>query len=96
MLFVTHRGGGTERHAQHMAALLESNGIPVFFCRIGEQDQSRLSIEPWAGSRTTPTIETEQDVEDFVAAVKRIGVVHVHIHHLADFPESASDFFREA
>lgn len=99
MLFITHTwGGGTERHVQDLSRLLEANGVPVFFCRIISADSGHLQIDDPLTPETPnlPLIKIDRDIDGFVKLVQQIGVVHLHIHHLAGFPEVTPDFFRIA
>ena len=99
ILLVTHRwGGGTERHVKHMASLLSADGIPIFICRMETGEKSRVLIEPicGAGGLSLSITSNETDIDRFSEAMRQMRIAHVHIHHLANFPESASDFFRAA
>ena len=99
MLFVTHNwGGGTERHVQDLSRLLETNDIPVFFCRADPKDPRRIRIDDPA-TPNTPNLrsfDVGRDLDRFARFLLEIGVAHVHVHHLAGFPESAPDFIRAA
>jgi O-antigen biosynthesis protein len=99
VLFITHTlGGGTERHVQDMKRLLEDEHVPVFFCRANESDPKRIYIEdPYTPeSPNLPLFDMTRDVDRFAKFIRRVGINHVHIHHLAGFPENAPDFFRTA
>jgi glycosyltransferase involved in cell wall biosynthesis len=97
VLFVTHSlGGGAEQHVQDMAKLLELHGTAVFFCRVAPRDPQCLQIQD-PGSPLTPnlpTFEVSRDVHRFACTLAAIGVRHIHVHHLADMPDSAPDFIR--
>jgi GT2 family glycosyltransferase/glycosyltransferase involved in cell wall biosynthesis len=99
MLFVTHGlGGGTERHVQDMAQLLETNGIPVFFCRVDPNDSQKIRLED-PGTPETPNLASFDiacELDRFARFLREINVAHVHVQHLAGFPESAPDFIRVA
>jgi hypothetical protein len=97
VLFVTHRwGGGTERHVRDLAKLLERDGVPVFFCRTDPADPARVMIEdPVAVEMSNlPSFSVARELRAFVKMLRTIGVAHVHIHHLAGYPENAAEFFR--
>lgn len=99
VLFVTHLlGGGTERHVQDLAALLEKNGVAVFFCRPAEDRSQRLRIsDPIVGDTPNlPEFDLMGDPRDFVLFLQKLKITHIHIHHLADFHDKASDFLRVA
>lgn len=99
VLFVLHnRGGGTERHVREMASLLESVDVPAI---LGRPDRS----DPWKLTLSAPrlrlapnalALDLRQDPELFAEHVRRLGIRHVHIHHLADFAEQAADYLRLA
>jgi glycosyltransferase involved in cell wall biosynthesis len=99
MLFVTHRlGGGTERHVQDMARLLEADGFATVFCRVDPADPGLIKVEDPGVVETPnlPTFDVTRDIDQFARFLLRIRVGHVHVHHLAGFPESAPDFIRLA
>jgi O-antigen biosynthesis protein len=99
ILFVNHiRGGGTERHAQDLAALLENSGSAVFFCRPAADRSHRVRIvDPIAGDTPNlPEFDLTGDLRSFILFLQKIGVSHIHIHHLADFHEKMGDFLRVA
>jgi glycosyltransferase involved in cell wall biosynthesis len=99
MLFVNHtRGGGTERHAQEMARLLEDHGTPVFFCRVAVENPRALRIEDPASpdSPNLQAFDVSRDLARFTRMLAAIGVRHVHIHHLVGMPENTADFIRNA
>jgi glycosyltransferase involved in cell wall biosynthesis len=99
MLFVTHRwGGGTERHVQDMRLLLEEAGVPVFVCRVDPADNRRATLEDPFTPETPnlPTFDLPHELGRFVTTLYLARITHVHIHHLAGFPENAPDFFRAA
>jgi glycosyltransferase involved in cell wall biosynthesis len=99
ILFVNHiRGGGTERHAQDLAALLENNGSAVFFCRPAPDRSQRVRIvDPFVGDTPNlPEFDLTSDLRSFTLILQKIGVIHIHIHHLADFQEKMGDFLRVA
>ena len=98
-LFVTHnRGGGTELHVNQLAERIAADGAGVVFCRAEEEhDGQRLRFSaPGLDLPNLAAIDMSADIDDFVSASTAISVVHLHIHHLAGFPEIAVEFFREA
>lgn len=99
ILFVTHRrGGGTERHVLDLAAALESSGTAVLFCRPDPANPARFQItDPVAGDTPNlPDYDGRHDLAEFAEVLLRIGVTHIHIHHLADYDEHMGDFLRVA
>jgi GT2 family glycosyltransferase/glycosyltransferase involved in cell wall biosynthesis len=97
ILFFNHSlGGGTERHAQEMAQLLEEHGTPVFFCRVVRDAPEFLHIEDSrsADMPNLPIFEVARDPGRFVELLRTIGIRHLHIQHLIDMPAATADFIR--
>lgn len=96
ILFVTHRrGGGTERHARELAAKLEADGVKVVFCRTHASDPNKICLEDCTAELipNLPQFNVLSDMSSFISYLKKIRIDHVHIHHLADFPQCSPDFF---
>lgn len=96
-LFITHNwGGGTEVHVQYMRDRLEAEGHAVLFCRMSREFPGAIVLtDPL--TPTTPNLgifAIKHDKHAFECVIAELGVEHIHIHNLADFPEDASDFFR--
>lgn len=96
-LFVTHNwGGGTEVHVQYMRDRLEAEGHAVIFCRVSKEMPDTIIVaDPLTPN--TPNLGTftiKRDLPAFVQILAALGIEHIHIHNLADFPEEASDFLR--
>ena len=99
ILYVSHTwGGGTERHVRELAAALEVDGAPVFFCREVEGEPWRVRIEDAASPETVnlPIFDLARDVGAFSEFLRRIGVSHLHLHNLAAMSPAAVDFMRVA
>ena len=99
MLFVGHnRGGGTERHLQDMAALLEANDTPVLFARPDPANRHALRIadRQIRCQPNAPTFDMRDAPGLFAAALTYFGITHVHIHHLVDYDDAATDYLRLA
>lgn len=81
-----------------MSRLLELEGVPVFFCRVDSADSRRIRVEDSGAPETQnlPSFDVQRDLTAFASLLRRIGVMHVHVHHLADFPASIQDFLRIA
>lgn len=97
-LFVTHDlGGGTETHVQDLRRRMEAEGISVFICRRHPDLPGRFYVtDPGSGpTPNLPLFSTGGDTAGFTDFLRRIGVTHVHIHHLIHFGENAPEFFRE-
>lgn len=99
-LFVTHlRGGGTERHVNDLVHGILATGGGVLFCRPEETAGGRyvrLSFPLLDVPNLAPVEMSSRGVEPFTAALRAMGVVHMHIQHLADFPSESAEFFRVA
>ena len=97
ILFVSHSwGGGTERHIRELAAALEVDGAPVFFCREVEGDPRHIQVTDASSPETVnlPTFDLARDAAAFSVFLRRIGVRHIHIHNLAAMDTAAVDFMR--
>jgi GT2 family glycosyltransferase/glycosyltransferase involved in cell wall biosynthesis len=97
ILFITHSlGGGTERHVRELAELLENSGTPVLFCCVDRENSSHIRIEnaKMGGVPNLPKFDINRDLCKFGEFLCSIGVVHIHIHHLAGFAENMADFVR--
>ncbi len=99
VLFITHRrGGGTERHVQDMRRWLEREGVTVFLLR-SEPERPELVTLTHQEVPCTPNLRAfnvKDDIDAFVATLAEIGIDHIHVHHLADFDNSAPDWVRTA
>ena len=95
-LFVTHnRGGGTERHVLDMAERIVRDGSYAIFCRATHGSNSRLRFEaPSLAVPNLPAIDIPGGIDAFVDLAGALGVSEIHVHHLADLPMDAADFFR--
>src|SRR5438094_233030 len=100
MLYITHRqGGGTERHVQDLARLLEADGTPVFSCRTDQKDAGRVQINrALAPDAVNPAsfAVAPQELNNFTEFLHRIGVAHIHVHHLLGLPQRMPEFIRAA
>ncbi len=99
MLFVGHnRGGGTERHLCELGELLESFGVSVLTGRPNSRDPNLLCISDaqLRFQSNDPSFDLGDSPERLAQALKTFGIIHVHIHHLADFADSVIDYIRLA
>jgi O-antigen biosynthesis protein len=98
VLFVTHNwGGGTERHVQDMAHLLENDGDPVFFCRPDPDDEDRVIVtDPKLVTPNLPRFSVARELEPFTRLLCAIRIKHVHVHHVVGFSKHITDFLRLA
>ncbi|HEX3549298.1 MAG TPA: glycosyltransferase [Candidatus Elarobacter sp.] len=97
-LLVTHnRGGGTERHVSDVSRRLALDGAGVLIARSADGSGPIVRLEsPGLQLPNLPSFDVRGDPDAFATALEALGVTHVHVHHLADFPAVASDFFRLA
>jgi GT2 family glycosyltransferase len=97
-LFVTHmRGGGTERHVNDLVRAIASAGGGVLYCRpedTADGRRVRLSFPVLDVPNLAPVEIASNGVAALASALGAMGVVHVHVHHLADFPAESAEFFR--
>ncbi|MEI8395492.1 MAG: FkbM family methyltransferase [Rhodospirillaceae bacterium] len=87
MLLITHRlGGGTERHVLELSARLEAEGVAAFVLRAQSQKPgfARLT-HPGLGPIPNLTLDLDQDMDGAIATLEKIGISHIHVHHLIDF-----------
>jgi glycosyltransferase involved in cell wall biosynthesis len=86
MLLITHAGGGgTERHVRDMAEALEREGIRGIILR--PTADGLLSLERLAVTCTPSLVyEPSQEYYALLQGLRRLGVTHVHVHHLLGHP----------
>lgn len=97
-LLVSHsRGGGTERHVGALADRIRAEGNDVLFLRAVNRSGHRVRFEsPVLSVPNLRTFDIPGELEAFAETLNELAVAHMHIHHLADLPSSASDFMRVA
>ncbi|WP_157664528.1 glycosyltransferase [Bordetella genomosp. 9] len=80
-----------------MSQRLEQEGVPVVFCRPEKKVAGHVSlVDPHtSGTGSLTSFNLAGDVDDFERALRVIGVCHIHVHHLAGFPEDAPDYWVE-
>ncbi len=99
MMMVTHRwGGGTERHVNDIVKALAREGVVVFLTRMAEGLPNRAVVERAgaADGQQLGTFDLGGDPDDYARLLRRLHVRHLHVQHLAGFPESASDWIQLA
>ena len=81
LLFVSHTGGGgTERHVRELAQAI-SDQANVFLLRPTAAGQTILEwLRPREGFELA--FELPADYDALVSALRALGIVHVHFHHL--------------
>jgi len=96
-LFITHSwGGGTERHVQEMCRLSVDAGVAAIVGRVDPEDPDALVLEPYEASEfpNLPILRSRDGVEGAARHLRRMGIAHIHVHHLAGFSDRMSDFVR--
>ncbi len=82
---VTHNlGGGTERHVRELSRALESEGIGVVQIRPDRLAQRQVwLVHPDVGPLPNlGPFDIGRDPGPLAAALERVGVAHLHVHHL--------------
>ncbi|AGA64378.1 putative glycosyl transferase [Liberibacter crescens BT-1] len=97
ILMISHNwGGGTERHTNDLAAILEEASIPVFFLRNDKTQHDSFFIwDPHV--QHIPNLgcfKLSRDLEGFSKVLKKLKIFHIHIHHFISFPDNIGDFLR--
>ncbi|HTD38715.1 MAG TPA: glycosyltransferase, partial [Candidatus Limnocylindrales bacterium] len=97
-LLVTHnRSGGTEQHVEDLSRRIAADGGNVLIARSASTVGPVIRLEsPALDVPNLPAFDVRGDLDAFAAALGGLGVVHMHVHHLADFPAAAGDYFRLA
>jgi len=97
-LLVTHnRSGGTEQHVEDLSRRIAAEGGNVLIARSARSAGPLIRLEsPAIDVPNLPAFDVHGDVDAFADALGMLGVAHLHVHHLADFPAAAADFFRVA
>jgi FkbM family methyltransferase len=90
LAMVTHqRGGGTEQHVQQLIEIARAEGMRVLVLRPGP-DRHTLFTASLDDMEALPNLRA-MSLEDPVASARfldSIGVFHMHVHHLVDFPDA--------
>jgi GT2 family glycosyltransferase/glycosyltransferase involved in cell wall biosynthesis len=99
VLFVTHAwGGGTERHVQDVAARLEGEGVSAVVLRPASRTASGTLVRlERPGVPVTPNLvfDARDEFWTLAAALRQLGVEHVHVHHTITLPAEVLDLVRE-
>ncbi|HEX3463974.1 MAG TPA: glycosyltransferase [Candidatus Elarobacter sp.] len=97
-LLVTHnREGGTEQHVADLTRRIVAAGGDVLIARSAGGTGRVLRLEsPSLEVPNLPAFDVRGEPDAFAEALGVLGVVHLHVHHLADFPPEAADFLRLA
>lgn len=99
MMMVVHRwGGGTERNVNDLVLALARKAISVFFTRMDAERPGWVVVEEAGdeGAVALGTFDLSGSPEDYARLMRRLHVKHMHIHHLAGFPETASEWLQRA
>jgi O-antigen biosynthesis protein len=94
ILMVNHQmGGGTGRHVQEMSEALSHEGIGALVLEPSASGHGLLALKQ-VGVREAPnlTFSMEYDREALLEVLRALGVFHMHIHHVVNFPQRILDF----
>jgi O-antigen biosynthesis protein len=94
--FLHNWGGGTEEHVADMTALINESGMGSLTCKVSADDSNMLIVHATncAELPNLPSFNVLTDLDAFAAHLAELNVRHIHVHHLAGFPEETSDFIR--
>lgn len=99
MMMVVHRwGGGTEQHVADLAKALMRTGIEVLLTRVNPERPNWVVVEV-AGAKTSPALgafDLGAAPDDYARLMRRLHVRHLHIQHLAGFPEATGEWLQQA
>ena len=99
MMMVVHRwGGGTERHVKHIVEALAREGMQVFLTRVAV-DRPNAAVVVRAGDSQELELgayDLDGSPDKYARLLCRLHVRHLHVQHLAGFPEGASDWIQLA
>lgn len=87
LLFIVHRaGGGTEKHARELAALLEPD-YEVFLLR--PTDDSMVTMLEWArhGEEFSAWFRLPHAYIDLLNFLRNLSISRIHIHHVLDLQQ---------
>lgn len=99
ILSVLHSwGGGTEVHVADMSRRIRACGMGALTCKVDSDDSGVLRITDTSCAElpNIPTFRVATDLNQFASWLYKLDVRHVHIHHLAGFPDETADFLRLA
>jgi FkbM family methyltransferase len=97
ILFVTHNlGGGTERHINEMTYFLENEGIGVYILRPDSENPKKaiLSTKNVQHIYNLKDLDIQSAPESLSDLLRKIGIQHIHIHHLAGFDSQWIEIFQ--
>ena len=97
ILMVNHQmGGGTGRHVEELCEQLTAEGIGALVLEPSPIGHGLITLK-YAGVPETPnlTFSMEYDREAFLRALKTLGVFHLHIHHMVNYPQRIMDFLMQ-
>lgn len=100
ILLVLHNlGGGVNVHVDDMSVRIRQAGIGAFICKVNLNHPNMLKITNPVSVSLSNMPEFDMmtaNIDKFAMHLRTLDVRHIHIHHLADFPEETSDFLRIA
>jgi glycosyltransferase involved in cell wall biosynthesis len=99
MMMVTHRsGGGTERHVHDMVKALEREGVVVFLTRVAVNHPNKVVVQRAGAEEVVElgTFDVGGSPDAYARLLHRLHIRHLHVQHLAGFPEAISDWIQRA
>jgi O-antigen biosynthesis protein len=97
ILMVNHQmGGGTGRHVDEMCAALMREGIGALVLEPSPAGHGLITLKHSAVPHAPNlTYSMEYDREAFIATLRQLGVFHLHIHHVVNYPQRILDFLHQ-
>jgi O-antigen biosynthesis protein len=97
ILMVNHQmGGGTGRHVEEMCDALAQEGVGSVVLEPSPAGHGLITLKHRSGlSVPNLTFSMEYDREAFMETLLALGVFHLHIHHVVNFPQRILDFLHQ-
>jgi len=83
--------GGTERHIRYLGARLSEDGVETLVLKPAKPDSdgARVALAlAGAGDFPNLTYSVARDWKVLIADLRRIGIAHIHYHHLLGLPDA--------
>ena len=99
IMMIVHRwGGGTERYVNDMVEALARKNIVVFLTRVDVERPNRVVVET-VGAETGLALgafDIDASPDNYAWLMRRLHVRHLHVQHLAGFPEATAEWLQRA